>query len=224
MQKKIELADTANIFNDFLQKNRKKIFSILGIMIFIFIAAVVVISINDNIRKKSIREVEELNERYQDLLFRLNDEAAAVEVASLLFDLDTFAKGKSGFAGGKALSIIASIYSSREEWVKAEDTWIKAANAASKTYLGPVSFFNAAVAAEEQEKWEQAIELYNRCLSLPVEFPSAPHAQFSIGRLYEQLNNNSAAIDAYRTVLINWPNISTWVNLSRSRILALEIK
>ena len=219
--------------NDFVQKNRKAIFMILGIIVFLLAGSVVVLSVSDVFRKKAIAEVEELSRRYEDLRHEITSESheghdhgdgsVDVDVETLLNDLNTFAKSKSGFAGGKAWSIIAQIHSDKKEWPAAEDAWLKAAKAASKTYLGPISFFSGAVAAEEQGKWEQAVELYEKSISLPVEFPAAPHAQFSIGRLYEdKLNNIPAAIEAYRLVLIKWPNITTWVNLANSRIIALE--
>ena len=220
--------------NDFVQKNRKAIFMILGIIVFLLAGSVVVLSVSDVLRKKAIADVEELSRRYDELRHEIiadsheghthDDVSVDLDTETLLDDLNVFAKGKSGFAGSKAWSIIAKIHGDRKEWPAAEYAWLNAAKAGSKTYQGPVSFFNAAVAAEEQGKWEQAIEYYEKSISLPVEFPAAPHAQFSVGRLYEdKLNNFSAAIEAYRLVLIKWPNIPVWVNLANSRIIALEI-
>ena len=55
-----------------------------------------------------------------------------------------------------------------------------------------------------------------------MPFPEAPHAQFAVGRLNEALNNRQGAIEAYRLVLANWPDVSIWASLARSRIIALE--
>ncbi|MDR0320267.1 MAG: tetratricopeptide repeat protein, partial [Treponema sp.] len=129
-----------------------------------------------------------------------------------------------GYAGSKAWSIIAQIHSRKEEWQQAEETWLKAAHKGARTYLGPIALFNAAAAAEEQGKLEQAIELLEQCLAHKFEFPAAPRAQFSIGRLNEQLGNTGAAMEAYRIVLINWADMPVWQQLARSRITALEIQ
>ncbi|MDR0487351.1 MAG: tetratricopeptide repeat protein [Treponema sp.] len=215
---------TGNKVNDFIQKNRKSVFMVLGIVVFLLIGAVVVLSVKDALHKKAIVKIEELSGRYEELRFMIGEESSDSDVDALLADLQAFAKNKSGFAGGKAWSLIAQIHGTRSEWPQAEDAWRSAAEAASKTYLGPAAFFNAAVAAEEQGKREQAIEFYGKCVSLPVEFPQAPRAQFAIGRLYEELDDFPAAIEAYREILTKWPNINTWVNLARSRVIALETR
>jgi tetratricopeptide (TPR) repeat protein len=211
--------------NDFIQRNRKVIFMVLGIIIVLVIGAVVTLSVNDFFRKKAIAEVEELTARYDELRGGINEESPnGTEVEALLADLGAFAKGKSGFSGGAAWAAIARIHGDRKEWAQAGEAWLNAALAASKTYLGPVAYFNAAVAAEEQGKREEAVELYTKCVALPVQFPQAPHAQFSIGRLNEELEKYSEAIEAYREVMIKWPDIASWSNLARSRIIELEIK
>lgn len=211
--------------NDFVQKNRKVIFFILGVIVFLIVGSVVFLSLKDYLQKKAIVKVEEFDRRYEELHLETDapeTEEKAAETDALLSELNAFAKNKSGFAGGKAWSIIGQIYSGREEWSQAEDAWRNAAKAAYKTYLGPVAYFNAAAAAEEQGKLEQAIELLENCVSHKFEFTAAPRAQFSIGRLNEQLGNFPAAIEAYRLVLIKWPYITVWANLAHSRIVALE--
>ena len=55
-----------------------------------------------------------------------------------------------------------------------------------------------------------------------MSFPEAPHAQFSIGRLNEAINDRQGAIEAYRLVLAKWPDVSIWASLARNRIIALE--
>ena len=209
---------------NFIQKNRKGIFITTGIIIFLFAGFITFIGLQDVFRKKAIIEVEELDSRFSDVQFYLQDDNYRVEINTLLSDAAEFAKKTSGYAGSKAWTIAAQIYSGREEWKQAEDAWISASKKGAKTYLGPISLFNAAVAAEEQGKYELAIEYLESCVAHQFEFPAAPRAQFSIGRLYEQLNNNAAAVEAYRAILINWQDIPIWQHLARSRITAIEVK
>ena len=220
MQDKNEKLNLGDKINDFVQKNRKRIFLFLGIFVFLFAGTVIFLSLKDNIQKKEIAEVEDLNVKFLELSFTDGSDG----MDALLADLNSFAKNKSGYAGGKAWSLIGQIHSDRKQWQQAEDAWRNAARTGSKTYIAPIAYFNAAVAAEEQGKFEQAIELLGNCISHPFAFPAVARAQFTIGRLNEQLNNIPAAIEAYRNVIINWPSITNWVNLAHSRIAALETR
>ncbi|MCL2185103.1 MAG: tetratricopeptide repeat protein [Treponema sp.] len=207
--------------NDFIQRNRKKIFAVLGIFIILFVASIVFLAVKDSSEKKSIVQLEELTKKYDSLFSFFKEENSEVDL--LITDLKNFAGNKKGIAPSKAWALIAEIYVNREDWSKAEEAFIKSAGTGAKTYLGPISLFNAAAAAEEQGKLESALSLLKECLSHNFEFPSAPRAQFSIGRINEQLGNTSDAIEAYRAVMINWPDMPVWQQLARSRILVLEI-
>jgi tetratricopeptide (TPR) repeat protein len=214
----------ADKISDFIQRNRKAIFTITGTIVILFAGFIIYLSASDFLNKKYIAEVEELSRRYDELRYYLRDASFASDIETLVSDSKKFAANKRGFPAGKAWSIAANIYSGREEWQQCEDAWQKAAAAGDKTYLGPIALFNAAAAAQEQGKYEQAIEYLKKCVEHKFEFPSAPRAQFSIGSLYERLGNNTAALDAYRAVIINWPDLPVWQQLARSRITAIEIR
>ena len=222
MQKENENVSTGQRINEFIQKNRKSIFISVGAVILVIVGTIITLSLIEVFDKKAISGAEELNSRYEEVHHRISEETSAEEVQTLLADLNAFAKKNSGFAAGRAWSIIGHIHSDRKEWPEAETAWQSAAKAASKTYLGPVALFNAAVCAEEQEKYPQAIDLYSQSVSHKVIFPAAPHAQFAIGRLNETLNDRAGAIEAYRNVLARWPNVTVWTNLAQSRIIALD--
>lgn len=222
MQNENEKLSFVEKINGFSQRNRKGII-IFSCAIFILLAGIIIFfSLQDVFNKKAIAELEELNVKFQELRFLTNDVNYAAEIQTMLSDLETFAGKKKGYAASKAWSMAAQIYSSRNEWQKAEEAWLKAAKTGDKTYLGPIALFNAAVSAEEQGKLELAIELLQKSIDHKFEFPAAPRAQFSIGRLYEQLGNYPAAIESYRTVMINWQNVPVWQYLARSRIIAIE--
>jgi len=213
--------DTEDKFSDFIKRHRKGIYITMGTIIILFVGLIVYLSLNSYLQKKATGEVEELNNKYAELRFLLADDNYNDDVNALLEKLDAL-KGKSGYAGARAWTIIAQINSGREDWPKAEEAWRNAAKKGVKTYLAPAAFFNAAAAAENQGKIEEAIALLEKSVAYKFDFPAAPRAQFSIGRLYEQLGNIPAAVAAYRAVLVNWPNIETWVNLAQSRIIAIE--
>jgi len=219
--------------NDFVQKNRKQIFITLGVLVVLLAGTIVFFVIKDSMDKKAIAEVHELTEKFDQL--RLNGESDyfSSEMNSLLTETLEFAGKNRGFSGSKAWSIAGYIYSARENWTQAEEAWASSARTGSKTYLAPIAYFQAAVCAEAQNKLEQAIDYFQQSISHSFEFPDAPRAQFNIGRLYEELGNNSAALAAYRAVLINWPwersetisqSLYIWQNLARNQIIKLEIQ
>jgi tetratricopeptide (TPR) repeat protein len=110
----------------------------------------------------------------------------------------------------------------QKNWVAAEEKWLKAAEAAPKSYLAPIAVYNAAVAAEEQGNVESAIAFYSRAAGFGDSFPAAARAQFSVGRLEESRNNKDSAVEAYRNLLAKWPNEPVWPNLAQNRLLVLS--
>jgi len=223
-EKKQEKENVGDKINDFIQRNRKVIFSITGIIIILFIGAVVFIYVNDKMEKKASEGLEDLTGKFKELKEYINDEEKKDEVDALTDDLKEYAVKTKGFAGSKAWSLIAEIHAGREDWALAEEAFISSAREGGKTYLGPLSLLNAASAAEQQGNFEQAIDLLKQCLSSKIEFPQAPRAQFALGRLNEKLGNFPEALEAYRVILTNWPDIPSWQQLARNRIIAIEIQ
>jgi tetratricopeptide (TPR) repeat protein len=208
--------------NNFIRDKRRKIFICFGTALVLLAAFIGVVVIRDKLREEAISRVEEFTRRYEELRFNITDEANAEAVAALLEELSAFAPRNSGYAGSRAFALIAGIHGDKKEWVEAEQAWREAAKKAGKGYLAPVALFNAAAAAEAQGKTAEAIALYSECLASPASFPSSPRAQFAIGRLEEKQGNKENALEAYRTLRINWPNDTLWKNLAQSRIITLE--
>jgi tetratricopeptide (TPR) repeat protein len=210
--------------NDFVKNNRKAIFTVICTLFVLFAGLVAYLSITDALDKKAIARIDELTTKYDDLTLDNEEDYYSEDTENLIAELKTFAEKNNGFAGGKAWSFIGQIYSGRKDWINAQDAWLFAAKTGNKTYLAPIALFNAAAAAEEQGNLEQAIELLEQCIAHKFEFPAAPRAQFSIGRLHETLGNNTAAVEAYRDVMIKWSEMPVWQNLARSRIVVIEGK
>jgi len=210
--------------NEFIQKNRKPIFIIAASLFVLLIAVIAVFSLMDVFNNKAVAAVEELGGRYETMLPSINEEYSQDDVTSFIEELTAFAKKNSGYPGGRAWLLIGGIHTARKEWPEAEAAYTEAAKSAGKTYLAPLAWFNAAAAAEEQGNTSQAIDYYGISLTTQAVFTAAPRAQFSIGRLYETLNDDEKAIEAYRAVISNWSYDQVWTNLARSRIITLETK
>jgi tetratricopeptide (TPR) repeat protein len=210
--------------NEFIKTHRKAILITVGILLFLFIGFIAFLSLSDALNKKANAAIDELYGRYDELSLNNDEDFYAEDLENLLADLKTFAEKNKGFAGSKAWSMVGQIYSGRKDWSLAQDAWLSAAKIGNNTYLAPIALFNAAAASEEQGNLEQAIDLLKQCVAHKFEFPAAPRAQFSIGRLYETIGDSTAAVEAYRDVLIKWPEMPVWQNLARSRLAFLEVK
>jgi hypothetical protein len=218
VHEKISINERINVF---FGTHRKKIVICLAGIVVLAAGFIARSAIDEALNKRNIAALEEFDRRYEALRFDINEPAREEEVGALLGDLEKFAKGGKGYAGGRAWSIAAAIHADRKEWAEAGDLWIRAAEAAARTYLEPVFLFQAAVAAEWREDAAAAIDLYARCAS-SKNFPAAARARFSVGRLEESRNNRDAALEAYRGVASAYAGETVWINLAQSRIIHLE--
>ena len=212
--------------NDFMQKYRK-IFVIGFCAIVIILTAFIIGSyVRDKMRENALTRLDELMQHHEELKGFIGSDmpdalGRQIELVVLLEELADFAGRNSGFAAARAHTIRADIFWDQENWREAEQAWLEAARSSPQSYLAPISFYNAAVAAEEHGNTEAAISHYRSALTFGDVFPVAARAQFSIGRLEETRNNRDAAIAAYRNLLNTWPDDPVWPALAQSRILML---
>ena len=213
--------------NDLIHKNRQKLFIALIAVVVILAAFVIITTVRDKMTTDALSKADAFNRRYEALkkfISGEDPEAASkqADIDALLEELAAFTAKSSGFASARAHVIIAGIQWDKKNWAEAEKAWMAASAAAAKTYLAPISIYNAAVAAEEQGNLQSAIDLYTKAVNYGTDFPAAARAQFSIGRLEETQNNSSAALEAYRALVNKWPNDAVWINLAQSRIIVLS--
>jgi tetratricopeptide (TPR) repeat protein len=220
-QEKKETVSFSDALVEFIRKNRKVL--VVGAIVCAAVLAGIAagFGIRENMTSRKISRVEALSERYEELRFDINETENEADVQALLDDLDALASKSGGFAGARSYSLIAGIHADRKNWAEAEKAWILAARKGAGGYLAPVSWFNAAVAAEEAGDIESAIAHYNEALAFADSFPGASKAQFAIGRLEEGRGNRDAALEAYRVLIEKWPLDTIWSNLANSRIIAL---
>jgi len=215
--------------NQFIQRNRRGLLVVIIAIVVILIGTVAGISIREKLSVSAFSKVDALNQRYEALKPAISGDAAAqsakqAEIDTLLTDLASFSSRNSGFAAARSYAISAGIYDAQKKWPEAEKAWAAAAKAAGKSYLAPVSLYNAAAAAEEQGKTDAAIEYYKQVMNYQNAVSIAARAQFSIGRLEESRNKKDAALEAYRNLLSKWPGDSLWTSLAQSRIIILTDK
>ncbi|MDR2783200.1 MAG: tetratricopeptide repeat protein [Treponema sp.] len=219
---KKDAGDAVQKLSDFMQRNRVafRAFLILVVVaLAVFIAATSVLS---SLNAKAMNQMEALNQRYETLRFDIADASKDADIQTLLNDLAAFASAHKGYISARAHSTMALIYSDKKHWAEAEKSWSAAVVAAKGTYLEPVAMYNQAIALEEQNNTQSAIDLFTKA-AVFTDFPGASRAQFNIGRLLEGVNRDEA-IEAYRNLLSKWPNDKVWTSLAQSRIIALGLK
>ncbi|MDR1352047.1 MAG: tetratricopeptide repeat protein [Treponema sp.] len=220
-QEKKETVLFSDIMVEFIRKYRKVLAAVIIACAVILIGIVAGFSIRENIVNREISRAEALGERFEELRFDINESESEEAVQALLADLDALAAKSGGFASAHSYSLIAGIHADRKNWAEAEKAWILAAQKGAGGYLAPVSWFNAAVAAEEAGDVESAIAHYNEAVAFADSFPSASKAQFAIGRLEEGRGDREAALEAYRALIEKWPLDTIWAGLANTRIIAL---
>jgi tetratricopeptide (TPR) repeat protein len=209
--------------NEFIQKNRRVLVVGLMVILVILLGFIVGYYIRNYLAEQDLVTVAELERRYEALQGDIGEspgEEKAADIETLLKDLTDFAGSRSDFAAARAWAITAAIRTAQKNWPEAEKAWIGAARAARGTYLAPIAFYNGGTAAEEGGNPEEAIAHYQESLGA-ADFPGAPRAQFSIGRIEETRGNREAALSAYNTLISKWPNDPVWTKLARDRVILL---
>jgi tetratricopeptide (TPR) repeat protein len=225
-QSKDELTLNEKI-GDLIQKNRMRLLVALGAIVLIIAGFIIFSVVKEKTLSNALSKLDALSHRYEALSASISGEeemsvSQLSELAVLVVEITEFENHNSGFAAARAYSISANINMDQKNWLLAEEKWLKAAEAAPKSYLAPIAIYNAAVAAEEQENIEKAIAYYSRAAGYGDSFPASARAQFSVGRLEESRNNRDLAISAYRNLLAKWPDDPIWPNLAQNRLLILS--
>ncbi|MDR3301237.1 MAG: soluble NSF attachment family protein [Spirochaetaceae bacterium] len=236
-----------NALTDFLSRNRKPVLLCSGIIVLavvIFLIANVVIDVRNTtaigiLDETFIPRYEKLlnasgggeGERAPEREGEGGEEEERQEAANtneigdtaeaLIKDLTEFAASCSGYPSAKAWTMIGSLYFEKAAWKEAEEAFLQGAKQGAKTYLASGSYYNAAVAAEENEDIERALGLYTQALSYQ-DFPEAAHTQFAIGRLYELQEKPDLAKKAYQTLVDTYTDYTDWTQLATDRLIALD--
>jgi len=222
MGAKTETAQSEDKFFLFIQKHRTFFIVLLILISAGLLGSVAFFSIRSQMQKKAIATLEVLERQKTELGDIAGAEAAKVD--SVLADLIQFAPSTFGYAAAKAYALAADIYAARNEWKLAEEAWLHSAKKGAKTYLAPISLFNAAVAAEERGRLEEALGYYMQTLDYSEIFAAVQRARFNIGRIHEARHDKEAAKEAYRSVIEKGGSDSSWAKLAQSRIITLELE
>ena len=173
--------------------------------------------------KSAASSIEAFAARYDELRATTDDSKKEEKITALIADLKKVATAK-GYSSARAFAIIASIHADKKDWAEAERNWLDSVNAAPKSYLAPISLYNAAAADEEKGDSKKAVELYTKCANdYKDSFPLAPRALFAVGRINEDQKDYTAANATYKKIIEQWPN-DNWTKLAHGRILSIAAR
>jgi tetratricopeptide (TPR) repeat protein len=127
------------------------------------------------------------------------------------------------YAAQRALYVRAQYWFELERWQEAADDWLRLADTWPASYLAPLSVFNAAVAAEEENEPARSRARLHRLVTEWGDDVLVPRALFSIGRIEESLADHTAAKAAYDRLTDEHPG-SGWATAARNRLIALQVE
>lgn len=209
--------------SDFIVRNRKFFFIALAAVVVVLAGVGIYEIASSASAQKSARAMELAREKIATWNAE-SDETKKTELEqALVADLDKIAKSwPRSFAAQQALYTKAGLYLVKKEWQNAETASLAAYEVRKNSYLAPMALENAAVAAEEQGKLDEAIKQYQEIAnSYKVDNPNLAHALFSLGRLSEAKSEWKTAIEKYEDLLSSSPS-SDWALLAKNRVIYLK--
>ncbi|MBL7007162.1 MAG: tetratricopeptide repeat protein [Spirochaetia bacterium] len=216
----------AEIMSAFISRNRKTLIIITSIIIVAVIATGITIStLNKQLYKKTA-QVELLYEDYTNWVnssAELSEEEKQDTYVKLYDDLSQFIdSARNGYPELRALFTLASVEYHKENYKSAVDLFSQVIEEYPDSHLAASAAMNTAVCYELLGDSESAVSYYQLVFdNYGDRSPDAPHAKFSIGRLYESMNEPAKAIESYRELSTVYPD-SEWAKLAVSRLIVLE--
>lgn len=208
----------------FLSRHRRTILIGLIVVAVAIVALVVVLTVESNRSEAALTAAEALQRQFDDWSGQPADQQPDGYDAILRAADDIIRKYPETYAAMRARLIDARALSELERYSEAVDRYVEVADRRPLTYLAPVALMDAAVAAENADDSERALELYNRLADTYKDSGiEIPRAILSIGRIHEQRDEIADAAAAYQRLIDDYP-ASSWTNLARNRIITLTVQ
>jgi len=225
IEKKIEKTKL-DIISAFISRNRITLIIILSIIVVAVIATgITVASISRQLDKKTA-QVEVYHEEYANWVnnsAELTEEESQIVYEKLYDDLSQFVdKARTGYPELRAIFTLASVEYHKENYESAVALFVQIVEDYPDSHLAASSAMNTAVCYELLSDQNNAVKYYQIVFDNYGDRSSeGPHAKFSIGRIYEGMDEQQKAIESYRELSTGYPT-SEWAKLAVSRLIALE--
>ncbi len=205
--------------SDFIGRNKKCLITILAVLVCLLIGFVIAVSVNNSNKVKGLQALDEITYEMTQKSSDIEEGEVATRLSTAFEKAEPYTK-KGGIVGARANMLCADITYLQNKYEDSANYWKAAADKAKKTYIAPLSYFNAAACYEELGNLAEAEANYKIALD-NKDFVMRSHAMFSYGRVLEAQSKYADALAAYKDLNSNFPDDS-WANLAKSRIIALQ--
>lgn len=213
----------------FLQKNRIFMLSFLLAIALFFIVFAIVSEVKSHRVEESTLMAENLEARYDTWAENMDkeEEEKPDNLSEIEEDLisqadEIWETYPNLYAAQRALYVKGNIFYKKEDWASAAEVFITLQERFQDSYLAPIALHIAAIASEEMDDIDGALELHNLIVSLYSEtYPDTARSIFTLGRLYEYKGQYEEASNQYN-ILISEYTTSNWTKLARDRIIYLQ--
>jgi TolA-binding protein len=201
----------------------------IALLVIVIAAAVFLVGyfVYNEIQKKLLYDSTALVEGTQSIHVKWQAETDAAKKAALEKDLldqlnRLINRYPRQYGGQRALFLRADLNYGNKAWDAALKDYETLAARFSKSYLAPVSLFNAAVCYEEKGDVDNALKLYTRIAQTYKDSTVAPRAIFDEGRLEETKASWDNAKTAYESLDTLYSQ-SVWNKLAKNRLIELKV-
>lgn len=220
MSDKTEKKSVSEKLNGFLEKNRVCLFAVLGVAVAAVIVYAVCVSVNAKSTEKALSAIDEITYVLTKDSDGIEDSEAASRRATAKDAVAPYLS-KGGVTGVRANMLAAEIAFQDKDYAAALDYWTAAGAKGKKAYTAPLAYYNVGVCNEQLGKLEDAAANYKKAAD--SDFVLKSHALFSLGRVYEAMNDSAKAAEAYNTLISASPE-DTWAKLAKSRVMDMKLK
>lgn len=205
--------------SDFIGRNRKCFIAVLVVLVCFLIGLVVGVSVNNSNKLKGLQALDEISYEMTQKSSDIEEAEVATRLSTAFEKAEPYTK-KGGIVGARANMLCADITYLQDKFEDSANYWKAAAEKAKKSYIAPLSYFNAGACYEELGNLAEAEANYKIALD-NKDFVMRSHAMFSYGRVLEAQGKYADAVAAYKDLNSNFPDDS-WANLAKSRVIALQ--
>lgn len=207
--------------NAFIEKNRKALWAIFGVIIAAIIAYVVIDVCTSKAAAKGLEAIDAISYTLTKDSNKLEEVEVEARRATALNDLAEYTK-KGGIVGVRANMLCADLEYQTKNYQAALDYWKATADKGKKSYTAPIAYYNIASCYEALNDADNAAEYYKKAAEFE-DFILYLHAKFSYGRVLETKGDYAAAAEVYAQMNDFNPD-DTWAKLAKTRLLKLQIE
>ncbi len=179
------------------------------------------------ISKKLVADSTRMAEDTQTAFDTWQSETDATKKAALEKDLlprlgALISRYPHQYGGQRGLLMRADLHYADKSWDDALKDYQALADHFPKSYLAPISLFDAGICAEEKGDADAALALYLRAFQGYKDSTVTPRAMFNAARLYEGKQDWASAQKTYESIDTDYGQ-SLWNKLAKNRLVELKV-